>query len=91
MSYLAGIGRRHSTKNPLFVHRDGRDVLWGIATGIMGGGGADYGSPAPANSDAIRGGLSEIGGYDASTEETWLNTTAWFLSVNSLLAAGSNF
>ena len=87
MSYMVGIGRRHSTKKPLFVHDDGRDVLWGIATGIICGGGGDYGVTDSANPTAIRGGLSEVGGYDASTEETWLNTTAWFLSVNALLAA----
>ncbi|MEI6493792.1 MAG: glycoside hydrolase family 9 protein [Verrucomicrobiota bacterium] len=86
MSYMAGVGRRHSTKKPLFVHEDDRDVLWGIATGILCGGGADYGAAGTAN--AIRGGLSEIGGYDAACEETWLNTTAWFLSVTSLLAQG---
>jgi hypothetical protein len=84
MSYMVGIGRRHSTKKPLFVHQDGRDVLWGIATGIMSGGGADYGGTGAGN--ALRGGLSEIGGYDAACEEAWMNTTAWFLAANALLA-----
>ena len=84
MSYMVGIGRRHSTKKPLFVHEDGRDVLWGIATGILCGGGADYGATTAKNT--LRGGLSEIGGYDAACEETWMNTTAWFLAVTSLLA-----
>jgi hypothetical protein len=83
MSYMVGIGRRHSTKKPLFVHEDGRDVLWGIATGILCGGGADYGG---TTANMFRGGLSEIGGYDAACEETWMNTTAWFLAVTSLLA-----
>ena len=87
MSYMAGVGRRHSTKNPLFVHRDGRDVLWGIATGVMCGGGADYGVTDIVDTGAMRGGLSEVGGYDASTEETWLNTTAWFLAVNAMLSS----
>lgn len=86
MSYMMGIGRRHSTKRPLFVHKDGRDVLWGIATGIRCSGRADHGGSDSTNS--IRGGLSEMGGYDAAAEETWLNTTAWFVAVNSQLAAG---
>ena len=84
MSYMVGIGRRHSTKKPLFVHEDGRDVLWGIATGIMCGGGADCGGTTAKNT--LRGGLSEIGGYDAACEETWMNSTAWFLAVLALLA-----
>jgi hypothetical protein len=49
----------------------------------MCGGGIDYGGAAAKN--ALRGGLSEVGGYDAACEETWLNTTAWFLSVTALL------
>jgi hypothetical protein len=88
MSYMVGIGRRHSTKKPLFVHGDGRDILWGIATGIMCGGGADYGRAGAGNTP--RGGLSEIAGYDAACEETWMNTTAWFLAVTSLLAQNSD-
>lgn len=85
MSYMVGIGRRHSTKHPLFVHADGRDVLWGITTGIMSGGGADYGG-INGGEHHLRGGLSEVGGYDAAAEEAWLNPTAWFLAVTSQLA-----
>jgi hypothetical protein len=31
-----------------------------------------------------------MGGYDASTEETWPNASAWFLAVNSLLVEKSH-
>ena len=90
MSFMIGIGNRRAARNPLFVHADGRDILWGITTGVyVSGGAADFSgghAPADFDPDFVHAGRSVEGGYDAGAEESWLTTTGWFLAANVQLS-----
>jgi hypothetical protein len=92
MSFMVGVGRRRTARQPLFVHVSGRLVQWGITNGMYGSGQAasDFGNSVflgqqPPNYP--NAGLSEEGGYDARAEEPWLNVTGWFHWANAVLAA----
>jgi hypothetical protein len=90
MSFMIGIGSRRAALQPLFVHADRRDVLWGITNGIyLPGGAADFTGGHGAtvtDPEFVNAGLSEEGGYDAAAEEPWLTPTGWFLAANAQLA-----
>lgn len=95
MSFMVGVGRRRTARQPLFVHSAGRLVQWGITNGMYGSGQAtsDFGNSVflgqqPPNYP--NAGLSEEGGYDARAEEPWLNVTGWFHWANAVLAARSD-
>ncbi len=94
MSFMVGVGSRRAARQPLFVHADGRDVLWSITNGIyLPGAASDFSGGhqvAAADPDFVNAGLSEEGGYDAASEEAWLNPTGWFLAANVQLAMGAD-
>jgi len=75
---------------PFYRHL--RDMRWGVATGVYGAlaRNAHYlpeiNTSTPQHPNYPNAGLSMIGRYDAGAQETWLNTTGWFLMLLVKLA-----
>jgi hypothetical protein len=79
MCFMNDVGYRRVNRNPIFCNRQGRDIKYGITTGIF----RKEGQP-PNYPNA---GLSEEGGYESGAEETWINATGWFIYLLSHLMA----
>jgi len=72
MSFMNDVGYRRVNRNPLFCNRQGRDIKYGVTTGI-------YGPREGQPPNYPNAGLSEEGGYDSGAEETWINATGWMV------------
>ena len=62
-------------------------MRWGVTTGIYGSlaedpcDGLDRSVIFPQPSNYPNAGLSMVGKYDCTAQETWLNPTGWFLML----------
>ena len=76
--YAASSSVSHKYYRMMAFYRHLRDMRWGITNGI-------YGSllqrKLPQPSNYPNAGLSMVGKYDCKAQETWLNSTGWFLML----------